>query len=220
MRIRITFSKSGALIYTGNLDIHTIWERAARRAGLPLKYSRGFHPQPKIIVAAPLPLGFESDCELLDMRLDGETDAEVLATRLNSALPGGIRVLSVKKVDDREPALPTRVTSADYEVEVGAGMEEDELNGRVQQLLSTQNFPRERRGKHYDLRPLIEELRVLPQAGDARMHMRLRSQPGSTGRPEEVLEALHIARENARIRRTALHLGALSSESPKNLKHK
>ena len=72
MRIRVTFSKTGPLIYIGNLDLYTIWERAARRAGLALAYSQGFHPQPKIHFAAPLPLGFSSRCELLDMRLNEE----------------------------------------------------------------------------------------------------------------------------------------------------
>jgi len=70
MRLRITFSKTGPLIYIGNLDLHTLWERAARRADLALAYSQGFHPQPKIQFAAPLPLGFSSVCELLDMRLN------------------------------------------------------------------------------------------------------------------------------------------------------
>ncbi len=52
MRLRITFSKQGALRYTGHLDLHKIWERTARRAGLPLAYSQGFHPHPQIQLAA------------------------------------------------------------------------------------------------------------------------------------------------------------------------
>ena len=64
MRIRITFVKQGALRYTGHLDLHKLWERAARRAELPLAYSQGFHPQPKMNMAAALPLGFSSRCEV------------------------------------------------------------------------------------------------------------------------------------------------------------
>jgi radical SAM-linked protein len=202
MRVRIKFSKSGALIYTGNLDLHTMWERAVRRAGVPLAYSHGFHPQPKIVVAAPLPLGFASECELLDMRLNEDTDCEDLMARLNRALPEGIRVLSVEAVGEREPALPTRVSSAEYEIEFSPPVASEELELRVRELLAAEALPRERRGKPYDLRPLIEEMEVLPSSdGTAvRMHLRLRSQPGFTGRPDEVLDALGLERERARKR--------------------
>src|SRR5258707_4321734 len=84
MRIRITFAKQGALRYTGHLDLHKIWERTARRADLDLIYSQGFHPQPKMQLAAALPLGFSSRCELLDMRVGGEVDLAGLPERLQS----------------------------------------------------------------------------------------------------------------------------------------
>ena len=82
MRIQITFSKQGSLRYTGHLDLHKLWERAARRAELPLAYSQGFHPQPKMNIAAALPLGFSSRCEVLDMRLKKEYDLRPLIEEL------------------------------------------------------------------------------------------------------------------------------------------
>jgi radical SAM-linked protein len=91
MRIRITFIKQGALRYTGHLDLHRLWERAARRAGLPLAYSQGFHPQPKMNMAAALPLGFSSRCEVMDMRLERDMSLEDLPTRLNETLPSGLQ---------------------------------------------------------------------------------------------------------------------------------
>src|SRR5512144_1672955 len=116
MRIRITFVKQGALRYTGHLDLHKLWERAARRAELPLAYSQGFHPQPKMNLAAALPLGFSSRCEVLDMRLEREMPLEGLSERLNAALPSGIHVATVEQVEERAPALQTQVLSAEYEV--------------------------------------------------------------------------------------------------------
>jgi len=74
MRARITFSKTGALRYIGHLDLQTLWERAARRAGLPLAYSHGFHPQAKINFASALPLGFSSRAEVMDIRLQSELE--------------------------------------------------------------------------------------------------------------------------------------------------
>src|SRR5512136_903583 len=69
MRLRITFSKSGALRYTGHLDLQTTWERIVRRAGLPLAYTQGFHPGPRIQIASALPLGFIGHAEIVDIWL-------------------------------------------------------------------------------------------------------------------------------------------------------
>ena len=113
MRVRITFSKTGPLIYIGNLDLLTLWERAARRAGLALAYSRGFHPQAKIQYAAPLPLGFSSRCEMLDMRFNEEIELETLGARLQAVLPGGIEILTVEGTEDKAPALQTQVRAAE-----------------------------------------------------------------------------------------------------------
>ena len=74
MRVRIIFSKQGALRYTGNLDLHKILERSIRRAKLPLAYSQGYHPQPKINLAAALPLGFSSRAEVMDMWLNEDVE--------------------------------------------------------------------------------------------------------------------------------------------------
>jgi radical SAM-linked protein len=206
MRIRITFSKQGALRYTGHLDLHKLWERAARRAGLPLAYSQGFHPQPKMNLASALPLGFSSRCEVLDMRLEQDITLEGLRARLNSTLPTGIQVLQVEQVEERAPALQTQVVSAEYEVRMidpssplrmGLG---DDLKRRIESLLESESIVRTRRGKEYDLRPLIEVLDV----SDDKIVMRLAAREGATGRPEEVLEALGIAFEETRIERTHL----------------
>src|SRR5512135_282293 len=116
MRIRITFVKQGALRYTGHLDLHKLWERAARRAELPLAYSQGFHPQPKMNMAAALPLGFSSRCEVMDMKLEHDISLDNFPTRLNATLPSGLQVVEVEQVDDGAPALQTQVVSAEYEV--------------------------------------------------------------------------------------------------------
>lgn len=201
MRIRITFIKQGALRYTGHLDLHKLWERAARRAELPLAYSQGFHPQPKMNMAAALPLGFSSRCEVLDMRLKHEIPLDDLPTRLNSTLPSGLQVVDVQQVDERAPALQTQVASAEYEVTLTEAIERSELERRIDSVIESKAIPRERRSKMYDLRPLIEEMNVLP---DGRIFMQLSAREGATGRPEEVLDVLGIAFEGTRIERTRL----------------
>ena len=115
MRARITFSKTGALRYIGHLDLNTIWERAARRAGLPLAYTQGFHPQPKMTFASALPLGFSSRCEVMDMRLNEDMDLTSLSVQLQNAMPSGIGIVHVESVDENEPPLQTQIMSAEYE---------------------------------------------------------------------------------------------------------
>ena len=201
MRLRITFAKQGPLRYTGHLDLHRLWERAARRAELPLAYSQGFHPQPKLTIAAALPLGFSSRCEVLDMRLEHEIPLDGLREKLQQTLPTGIQVASIERVDEKLPALQTLVASAEYLVTLTEGICIDELKRRIDALMETESMIRERRGKTYDLRPLVEMLRL---EKDGSIFMRLAAREGATGRPEEVLDVLGIAFEETRIERTQL----------------
>lgn len=208
MRVRVTFSKQGALRYTGHLDLHKIWERSIRRAKLPLAYSQGYHPQPKINLAAALPLGFSSRAEVMDMWLYEEV--EDLTTALQSHIPPGLTILDVRPVDERLPSLQSQVSAVEYEVEITEASQSGEadyrsvLTGKVASVLESESIPRVRRKKPYDLRPLIEELTV---PGENRLFMRLTAREGATGRPEEVLDVLGIPLEATRIERTRLLFG-------------
>ena len=210
MRIRITFAKQGALRYTGHLDLHKLWERAARRAELPLAYSQGFHPQPKMNMAAALPLGFSSRCEVMDMKLEHDIPLDGLPMRLNTTLPSGIQVKNVEQVDEGAPALQTQVASSEYNVTLTEAVDASELKRKIVSVMDSYSILRERRGKTYDLRPLIEELSVASGSSpsgrgvEVRVFMRLAAREGATGRPEEVLDALGIAFEETRIERTRL----------------
>ncbi|MBI3152614.1 MAG: DUF2344 domain-containing protein [Chloroflexi bacterium] len=205
MRVRITFSKQGALRYTGHLDLHRLWERAMRRAALPITYSQGFHPQPKISLAAALPLGFASRGEMLDVRLNEEIPVENISNRLKDNLPADIQIIHVESVDERAPALQTQVLSATYEVHLTEPIDGAELTRKVEALMMSESVIRERRGKSYDLRPLIEMLSVVTEAnGNVWLRMTLAARDGATGRPEEVLNALDIAPEYTRVERTRL----------------
>lgn len=205
MRVRITFTKQGALRYTGHLDLHRLWERAMRRADLPLAYSQGFHPQPKISLAAALPLGFSSRGEVLDVRLNGEIPVEEISHRLKDNLPPDVQIVKIERVDEAAPALQTQVLSAAYDVELTEPVDGSELTQRVEALMNAESLPRERRGKSYDLRPLIEMISVITEAnGKVRLKLTLAAREGATGRPEEVLSALQIEPETARVERTRL----------------
>ncbi|CAG0991151.1 hypothetical protein ANRL4_02478 [Anaerolineae bacterium] len=203
MRARITFSKQGALRYTGHLDLHRLWERAMRRADLPLSYSQGFHPQPKISLASALPLGFSSRAETLDVRFNEDIPTGEIAFRLQESLPPDIQIIRVESVDEKLPALQTQVLSAVYQVELTEPVDGAELSRRVEEILKAESLPRERRGKFYDLRPLIEELDT-SATDKISLKMKLAAREGATGRPEEVLNALGVEPETARVERTEL----------------
>ncbi len=77
IRLRITFAKSPAMRFTGHLDLHRAWERTFRRAGLPLAYSEGFNPHPKLSLPLPRSVGVESDDELLCLWVEREPPADL-----------------------------------------------------------------------------------------------------------------------------------------------
>jgi radical SAM-linked protein len=203
MRIRLTFSKGGDLRYTGHLDLHKIWERSFRRAGLPLAYSQGFHPQPKIQLASALPLGISARAELLDFWTNQDIDLNALPDVMAGHMPPGLEILGCQQVDERQPTLQVQVLAAEYQLQLRQGGSPPDLDKLVSRLLAADSIIRERRGKQYDLRPLIEELQV---TGERMLRMRLAAREGATGRPEEVLAALHIPLEEACIERTCLVL--------------
>jgi len=201
MRVRITFSKTGALKYIGHLDLNTIWERAVRRAGLPLAYTQGFHPQPKMNFASALPLGFSSRCEVMDMYLNEDIDLTSLPEKIQKVVPSGLGILKVESADEHAPALQTQIVSAEYEVTLTESINGSESKRKMDELMASQSLPRQRRGKSYDLRPLIEKIELI---SENKILMRLSAREGATGRPEEVLDVLGIMMENAHVERTAL----------------
>lgn len=208
MRLRITFSKSGTLRYTGHLDLHRIWERTCRRADIPLSYSQGFHPQPRISLAAALPLGFSGQAELVDIWLEHDEDMLTILKSLQAASPPGLELTAIQAVDPHQAALQTQVRSAEYEVLFLDEIEPQEVKTRLAEMLSSDSIPRQRRGKDYDLLPLLEMLELKDSKKDGLfcLSMKLSASPAATGRPEEVLDELGFNPENTRITRTRLIL--------------
>jgi radical SAM-linked protein len=214
MRLRVTFSKSGLLIYTSHLDLARIWERSLRRGRVPLAYSQGFNPRPKLQLAAALPLGHTGAAELLDAWLERPMPVEAFSKALVPALPDGLAVSRVRQIVVEGPALPTQVVSAEYSAAVeGSGMG-NEIKAHIGQVLAADELSHEWRGKPYDLRPLIEGLWVEREGGGkVVLGMRLAARPGATARPEAVLEALGMRQTFARYHRRRLLLTGIVPDS-------
>ena len=206
-RYRITFTKDEAQRYTSHLDLHRAWGRLLRRAGLPLLYSKGFNPRPRIQLSTALPLGCTSEHELADIWLTEEIPYDEIQERLQHSAPPGTRILTVEFTALNEPALPSQIDAVSYIAQIDAHLSEEELSNAIHDLLLIKVLERERRGKTYDLRPLIHELEI---SSDGMEHpsirMKLAAKEGATGRPEEVLLALDLDPSMAKIHRIHLHM--------------
>ena len=117
--IRIRFSKIGAMRFISHLDLNRTMARAFRRAGLPIAYSEGFNPRPKLVFGLNLSIGAESECEILDTQLTKEMEYEDIMQKLNDALPKGLDVYYVKR-----PVMPTKTIGfCDYEITIPFGQD-------------------------------------------------------------------------------------------------
>ncbi len=204
LRFRIQYNKETPLQYIGNLDLHKVWERYLRRARIPVAYTQGFHPQPKIQQAAPLPLGFLSQNDLIDVWVETDqwTDQDFLS-HLQATHQPGIKIFSVSSIPLSSPSLPTLIRSSLYRVILFDPIEPIVLERRIKELLERDAIIRIRRNKTYDLRPLIEKIELIPyQEGCTALEMQLSAREGATGRPEEILKELEIEPYAARYIRT------------------
>ncbi len=206
-RIRLKFGKKGPARFISHLDLARALERALNRSGLPVAYTQGYNPRPRLQFASALPLGFTSDCELADVWLEGEVDPTRAQEQLGPTMPPGLPLYDVWEAPLNAPAMQAALAEAVYEVDVGDLIDPPQLRRSVAQLMAADSVVRERRGKEYDLRPLILDLSVEdgPQSA-SHLTMRLSQLPGKTGRPDELLLALDLDPLDVRVRRTALIL--------------
>ena len=206
-RIRIRFEKTGAMRYTSHLDLQKVWIRALLRAKLPLAYTQGFHPVPKVGYAWPLPLGWGTKGELIDIWLDDpenkEVDPDTFIQDVNRMMPAGLRILGIEKLPYSDPALTIVIQSAVYRIAFPKGTEEAALREKMSSMMERETIERERRGKTYDMKPLIEnwECGTGPD-GTVFMQVRMAARDSAMGRPDELADALGFDPNEVGIERT------------------
>ncbi|MDP2278446.1 MAG: TIGR03936 family radical SAM-associated protein, partial [Nitrospirota bacterium] len=115
-RMRVEFSKSGVLKYLSHLELVTAIFRAMRRAGIPLKYSQGFHPSPKVAFGPALGVGIAGIREYFDMEITPLFDIEYFITKMNSVLPEGLKIKDAVLIFDKEPSLSSFISRYEYEI--------------------------------------------------------------------------------------------------------
>lgn len=102
MKMRAKFTKKEDLIYISHLDLMRLFQRAFRRAEIPVKYSEGFNPHPQFSLATALALGVSSDGEYMDVELDSNMEPEEFKQRLNMILPNGIKILKAVSSEEKD----------------------------------------------------------------------------------------------------------------------
>ena len=193
-RIRARFRKGERVRHISHLDVLRYWERAIRRADLPLLYSQGFTPHPKIAFAAPLPLGFIGEGEIMEVLLEERVPLDRFAADLTGQTTADLELLDATEVALGLPALPTLLTWADYRLALDGVTPEHAIES-VNAFLATETFPwrQEREGKkarEYDLRAGVASLRVDTSEKRAVIDTRLSCGQELTVRPEQLVAAL------------------------------
>jgi len=217
-RLRLTFSKDGPARFIGHLDLARTLERSFNRSRIPIAYTQGFNRRPRMSLAAALPLGFTSNCELADIWMEKEMDPPEALEQMQEKMAPGIQISEIETVSLVAPSLQSVTKAAVYSATLLDGMNESELQQRIWKTMDANNLLRQRkRGKgkvkEYDLRPLIIELKVDKPLGNmSRLRMELFLEPGKTGRPDEVLSALSLDPAAARIQRTSIILAVPAAE--------
>lgn len=160
--LRILFEKTGNAVWISHLDLMRLFQRAFKRAGLPLTHTQGFNPRPSVSIALPLSVGVESRCELLDFTLDtDDIDIASLPEKLNEKLIPGVRVLSAyadgrKLKDLSHMAVAVRLT---YDTGVPEGAEDE-----IRDLFAKASIIVLKKGKNgiidQDIAPMIRRMDV------------------------------------------------------------
>jgi radical SAM-linked protein len=207
--VRIRFAKHGKVRFISHRDVARAFERAFRVERLPLAFTQGFAPRPKVSFGLALSVGHESDAEYLDFELVGPVPLDPLASRLSGALPEGIDVTGVAPLVDRAPALQESVTAVSYRVAVNrdhGALEGAELAGIVEGARASSALPvtRNRKGREVtdDLRPIVRSMTVVDvdDLGPV-LDLELSTNPRGA-RPAEVLAAISGDLVDRRVLRT------------------
>ena len=191
--VRLRFAKRGRVRFISHRDVARAFERALRVEQVPLAFSGGFSPRPKVSFGLALPVGYESDAEYLDVELAEAIDTDALVEPLTAALPEGMHVTGAIALQDRAPALQEAITSVSYEIEVGrpgSTPRPGDLARAVDDVLAASELVVTRRRKGVDIDEDVRPALRLLQAAEATvLHLEVDTRPHGV-RPTAVVEAL------------------------------
>ncbi|HTL90194.1 MAG TPA: TIGR03960 family B12-binding radical SAM protein [Leptolyngbya sp.] len=195
-RLRVRMGKEGEMALLSHLDLMRLFDRAVRRAAIPLTFTGGFHPSPRIVPASALPLGVSSSGEIVDFELTRSMDIEEFRTQLAAQLPAEIPIYEIEEVNPKEPAAAILLKKAEYRIEIAAEADID-WSGLIKQVLAKSEIWLEqttKSGKTYalDIRDRLFELQLIEATPEKATLQYIGScqNDGTLLRPEQVITIL------------------------------
>ena len=209
----LEFQKGDIVRHLGLLDLQRTMQRALRRSGLPIAYSKGFSPHIVMSFASALSSGIPGDAELLDVSLAGDTTEETCLAAMNRVLPPSLAVSRVRLVDDRYPKLGAALRQAQYRITLRCGGAA-QLAQAIPGFLAREEIMALRKSKKAEtmvnIRPMIHELTAAYDESQdtAVLTARVSFVEAATLKPDLLMEALcahaGVTPGRCEIRRTAL----------------
>jgi len=192
-RLRIRFAKRGRLRFTSHRDFQRAFERALRRADVPIAYSQGYSPHPRVSYAGAAPTGAASEAEYLEIALTAHCDPSAVATALDTALPSGLDI--VEAVEASASSLADRLTASEWEIRIpntAPGLVSTAIQAFLEAESVQVNRPTKSGVKAVDARTSVVRLAVVGEYDDPPCAiLRMVVRHGTpTVRPDDVLAGL------------------------------
>lgn len=195
-KMRLKYIKGNEVKYISHLDLLRTFQRAIKRAEIPIQYSQGFNPHPIVSFGLPLPVGTTSESEYMEMELAADIEAAHVAARLNKALPKGIKILEAVTVTDKKDKILNKICLASYDVTVHLKKKSDmDFSQALLKLTASDKLVVEKSTKkgikEVDILQDIHALEVAAQ-GEKKVVFRMQLSAGSARnlKPELVLQAV------------------------------
>lgn len=195
IKVRIKFSKHGALKFIGHLDIMRYFQKAFRRSGIDIAYTEGFSPHQIMSFAAPLGVGLESDGEYMDVELNSLESTDDIKRRMNEQMAEGMEVLSVTVLSKKSGSAMAAVAAAGYYINFCDGYTPPQgWRSVIEEFLAAERIMVEKQTKkstlEIDLKPAIYDFRLSSYQKKDCLYLMVNASSSGNIKPAMVMEAL------------------------------
>ena len=218
-RYVIEFAKQGYIKYISHLDMQRLFKRAFKRAGIPIEYSQGYNPHPKIGFAQPLALGYTACQEYLEFNTTESIELTRVISELREAMPQGVDIININELDIPQKSLASAIISAVYEVKlpITYKLRHKELESYLEGYLNQEEIIAQKREKKTkklvdkDIKSQIRSI-IVTERGDGYSALEMELDTGSSSNlsPEQVINSfakyssLYLPREEIEVERKYL----------------
>lgn len=191
-KIRLKFKKVEEMRFLSHLELAHLFYRASRRADLPLHFTEGFHPMPRIIFSSALPVGVESKAEFVDIEIEGNLIPDEVMKRLNQTLPKGIEIIEAREVPIFiNLTAPSRTT---YWIQLNNQFSKDEVILKIKEALKKESIfitqKRKDGQRIVDIKPFIEVMELKEGSSGFGIELIVRNIEGKTAKASEIVQAI------------------------------